>query len=131
MQADLGTFKAYTGNSRPCVTLTHSEPWYFQNHGVFRILVYLEHWHILNHIHIRNHGTFRNLVYSEPETYSKPSQASTMKRFVKELKAIIVLTNYNYFDNISFSAFNLKILHSKSEEFSSYLPVKFVNVIMS
>ena len=41
-------------------TLVYSGPWYIQDPGIFRrTLVYSEHWHIQNQRHIQNHKIFR------------------------------------------------------------------------
>ena len=58
--------------SEPCTSLVYSEPWYIQNPA-----------------------------YSGSESYSEPSQKSTIERFVK------IANGYNYFRNMSFSRYLL------------------------
>ena len=60
--------------------------------------------HFQNPVHpwcIQNPGIFRTLAYSGSESYSEPSQKSTIERFVK------IANGYNYFRNISFSRYLL------------------------
>ena len=92
--------------SKFCVTLTYSELWYTQNPGIFktrvifRTPVYTKLRHVQSQRHVQKPGLFRILRYSEPKTYSEHCQTSTMKRFDKQLTAIIIFASYNYFCNI-------------------------------
>ena len=49
IQTDLGTFRHNEASSKPCVSLAYSEPWYIQNHDIFK-----------------TRNILRTLVYSEP-----------------------------------------------------------------
>ena len=64
----------HSQNTGIFITQAYSEPWYFQNSGIFR-----------------NRGIFRNLLYAEPEAYLELCQTSKMKRFTK------IVNDYNYF----------------------------------
>ena len=92
---------------------------------IFRVLVYMELWHIQNQKHIQNRDIFRILVCSEPWyiqnlgvfrtlAYSEPYQISKIECFVKILKG------YNYVHN-TVSAFHVLYFRKKYDIFNTGL----------
>ena len=73
----------------------------FCNPGIFRTLVYAEQKTYSEPWYIENHGIFRTLVYSEPWHIQNPVKHLLWSVFAK------IVNDYNYFHNISFSSFLL------------------------
>ena len=65
---DLKTFLIFSGNGT----------FLYFSKGIFKTLVYSEHWHI------ENPGIFRTMTYLEPKAYSERCQTSTMECFEKK-----------------------------------------------
>ena len=97
-------FRNYSG-----IFWTLCKLWHIQNSGIFIILAYSKPEAYSEPCYIQNSGTFRTrdifrtLSYSELEAYSEPCQKSTMECFQKQLTAMIIFANHNYFRGISFS----------------------------
>ena len=101
IQTDLDTFRhnqAYPGITQAYSGISRA----LCNSGIFRTMVYLEPWHILNQKHIRNPGILRGLGYSKSEIYSGPCQTSTI-RVLRKLSLFPprIFTNHNYFHSIN------------------------------